>query len=146
MKGIKTESVSLNMPYVDFIKYILNKLDYIEKSTASYIGCGFESTNPMGGVKNFRTGYLDANFAMIVIPKMEGVNGEVIIAKQGRTGMFGNLIRRGSVAGGIDVYETNLIDKDYNLKTLKLYFNGYGRIAEGIVIADGFTLKEYGQL
>ena len=97
---------------------------------------------------------LDAQIALTVIPDMEGNNGEVLVIWNGQTGTYGKLVRRGSTYGStnfIDIYETFLIDKDYNLKKVRFFFNGYRnwRNPDGkqeIRVADGFHIKPHSQL
>ena len=74
--------------------------------------------------------FLLASKAMHIIPEMEGDNGEIVIAKQGRTGLFGYLKRKGSMPSKttrnmVDIYDTFILDSTYSLKKLRLYFNGY---------------------
>ncbi len=127
MKGLDTESVNLNMPYCDFIKYILSLLPRYCEGDADYKGWGFSADKPMGSTW---TGALMSWVAMDIIPVLEGRNGEVIVAKRGRSGMYGHLERRGSTKSEsttnlVDIYETYIIDKDMRVLKLRLYFNGY---------------------
>lgn len=127
MLGLKYEGVSLNNAYCDFIRCILEELVPLPKPMAQYGGRGMSASDPMG----FRGGdILDAAAAIEIISGLVGTSGEVIAAKKGRSGMFGHLVRRGSTTcqgqpNCIDIYETWLIDRNYNLKTLRLYFDGY---------------------
>ncbi len=149
MTGIKTHSVNLNMPYSDFIKYVLDQLDNLQIEDAKLSGCGFELDKPMG----FMGGdFLDARSAMEIIPDMEGKNGEVIVAFRGRTKMFGLLNRIGStssekVSNILDMYQTYIIDKDYNIKRTTIYFNGYfNRNSEREMrLANGFKFNHLGR-
>ncbi len=147
IKGLKSDCVTLNRHYCEFIQYILSKLGGLVKETAEYKGCGFSKDNPMGSCGGT---ILIAQYAKEIITAMEGDNGEVIIAKAGRAGFYGHLVRLGNCGSiltdngndnVIDLYETYVIDSDYNLKRVKFYFNGYfdnGRKA--IRLADGFHL------
>lgn len=91
---------------------------------------------------------LISQYANEIISEMEGDNGEVNIAKSGRAGFYGHLVRLGSCGSIItengkdniiDLYETYLIDSDYNLKKIKLYFNGYFESGKKTIrLADGF--------
>ncbi len=143
MKGLKTEAINLNMPYCDFIMHILSKLDEMDIAEEKRNGCGFDVDNPMGSIGG---GFLNARCALEVIPNMEGENGEVIVAKQGRVGMYGYLRRRGSTKSDkipemLDIYETYIIDKDFNIKRIYFYFNGY--VAGGtpyVRLANGFKM------
>lgn len=148
MLGLKSEMVRLNMPYCDFIRYTIAKLTDLPKTEATYGGQGFIADKPIGYKMGEKIA-LDVELAKAVIPEMEGNNGEVIVARQGNTVFYGHLTRLGSVAGGIDIYETWLIDKNYNLKTIKFYFNGY-RYAHilnpQVVVADGFSIKPHSVL
>lgn len=137
MHGLKYEGVSLNNAYCDFIRCILDELAPLPKRTAQYSGRGMSAADPMG----FRGGtILVASAAIDIISGLVGKNGEAIIAKEGRSGMFGHLVRRGSTTcpgqpNCIDIYETWLIDRNYELKTLRLYFDGY--------MTRGFPRKVY---
>ncbi|MCD7728869.1 MAG: hypothetical protein LUI60_03035, partial [Clostridia bacterium] len=150
MLGLKTEQVAINMPYCDFIKYILNKIPALATDEATYTGCGFSCDEPMGSISGTM---LNAKLAMAIISEMEGCHGEVIIAKMGNSGMFGYLDRLGSTHGKkqpypIDVYETYVIDKEYDVKKLRLYFYGYVNPYEKniIKVADGFKIKSHSVL
>lgn len=145
MLGLKTNAVSLNMPYCDFIYYILRKLNEMQKHEATYSGCGFDLENPMGSVGG---NILIANKSVEIISEMEGSNGEVIVSQPGRSHTYGHLKRLGSTRNQcnqmIDIYETYVIDRDFNLYKVKLFFNGYfrGGLTEAIRIAKGFKLKD----
>ena len=149
MKGLKTEQIAINMPYCDFIRFSLNKLSYIVKEDASFDGCGFSEDEPMGSCYG---NVLEADTALQVISEMEGKNDEVIVARLGSTGMFGYLQRLGSTfsvtyAHPIDIYETYVIDAEYNVKKLRLYFNGYFNPYDSeIKVATGFKIKSHSLL
>ena len=149
MLGLKTEQIAIDRSYCDFIKYVLNKLPALAKDNAVYEGCGFSADNPMGSCGGTM---LIAKNAMAIIPEMEGKKGEVIVARMGATGMFGSLERIGSTCGTnpanmIDIYETYIIDKNYNLKKLCLYFNGYFKFGcNKIKMASGFKIKSHSRL
>mgnify|MGYP006987512873 CR=1 FL=1 len=145
MLGLQTGVINLNLPYCDFISYILKKLDELPKTDCNYSGCGFDKENPMGAVigKN-----LIAQLSRDIISEMKGLNGEIIVAHRGNSQFYGHLTRLGSTCNSknqmIDIYETYLIDKNYNLYKIKLFFNGYftGGLTETIKIAKGFKLKD----
>ncbi len=144
INGLKTETVTLNAPYCDFIRYILGKLDGLPKSAVPFSDCGFSAEKPMGSTGG---NILLANRAMEIISEMEGLNGEAVIAKAGRTGFFGRLQRKGSVSNRkgqiIDLYEVYIIDRKYCLYSAKLYFNGYfNGIGGAVKMASGFRLRE----
>lgn len=149
MLGLKTDALNLNMPYCDFIRYIITKLDDFPKEEARYTGIGHEVDKPMGSILPHAP-ILLANTALEVIPEMEGDNGEVILARKGRIVSYGHVERNGShysriLRQSIDEYETLLIDKDYRLKTVKFYFNGYfdKGVNNKIITAEGFHIKEH---
>lgn len=145
MLGLKSEMVAMNMPYCDFIRYIVAKLNDLPKEKAAYHGRGFSPNKPMGCAPGERVA-LDAQIAMSVIPEMEGKNGEVIVARKGNMVFYGHLKRLGSCGGNIDIYETWLIDKGYNIKSIELYFNGYRDLAAFkplITTATGFAIKTH---
>lgn len=124
--GLKTECIQLNAPQCDYINYIMQKLDKLPKEEAGYSGCGFEPNNPMGSVCGYN---LIPREAREIIPEMEGVNGEVVIAKCGRARFYGHLDRLGHIMNKygqlIDIYETYIIDRDFHLFKQNFYFNGY---------------------
>jgi hypothetical protein len=149
MLGLKTEQIAINMPYCDFIKYILGKLPKYVSGEAKYDGCGFSADNVMGSCGGTM---LIAENALKIIPEMEGKNGEVIVARMGNTGMFGHLKRKGSTYSEtastmVDIYETFIIDRDYNVKKVLFYFNGHFSMGQPkIKIAKGFKLKSHSLL
>ncbi len=161
MKGLNTDALNLSLAYCDFARYIFKKLKELPKTEAKYEGVGFNAETPMGSEAKYegvgfnaetpmgsvgKRVYLDASAAIQTIPEMEGKEGEILIARkpEGLDVVYGSLERKGSVCNSqkmmIDIYETLLIDKDYNLKTVRFYFNGYfGKENNMIRIADNFT-------
>ena len=128
MNGLKTRAVNLFLPYCDFIKYILAKVSDMPSEPAEYFGCGFSADEPMGGVE-LNGGTLLANMADMIIPALEGDDGEQILAFRGNQ-IYGNLKRRGSTKSHnfrniIDIYDVLLITRKFEIKRIKLYFNGY---------------------
>jgi hypothetical protein len=141
IKGLKTEEVELSMPYCDFIKYIIKKLEGMECETLEYTGCGSNAQEPMGSVKGDG---LVARLSTTLIANLEGENGELILAKEGRSGTYGFIARRGSTFTLtsdqiIDIYETYIVDKEYKVKKIKFYVNGYfGNGKPQIRLPNGF--------
>ena len=128
MNGLKSRAVNLFLPYCDFIKYILAKVSDMPSEPAEYFGCGFSADEPMGGVE-LNCGTLLANMAEMIIPALEGDDGEQILAFRGNQ-IYGNLKRRGSTNGHnfrncIDIYDILLVTRQFKIKRLRLYFNGY---------------------
>ena len=78
---------------------------------------------------------------------MSGRNGEVIVAKRfDIPHPFGSL-NRSSVGSAlqphiVDVYESYVIDKEFNLKKIKFYFNGYMPMSScrTIILPEGFAV------
>ncbi len=146
MLSLKTEQIVINMPYCDFIRYILGKLPKYVSGEAEYDGCGFSEDDAMGSCGGT---ILVASNALKIIPEMEGKNGEVIVARNGNSGMFGHLERIGSTYSEtasicVDIYETYIIDRNYNVKKVLFYFNGYFNMGQSkIKIANGFRLKSH---
>lgn len=136
--------------YCDFIRYVLGKLKFLDCDYAVGEGCGFSPDNPMGSY--YGGNFLVASEAMRIIPELEGDNGEIVIAKSGRTGLFGHLERRGSIPSKttrniIDIYDTFIIDSNYNLKKLRLYFNGYFSSGKALIkLPTGFHIKSHSGL
>ena len=147
IRGLKKDGVNLFMPYCDFIRCVLAELEDLPKQRVTVRGRGGSVANPMG----FHGGnVLEASAAMNVIPLMEGLNDEVLIAKRGHSYFYGHLVRRGSVScpeqpNCIDIYETWLIDRAYQLKTLQLYFDGYMPACgvRSILLPEGFDVPSY---
>ncbi len=145
--GLKTECVNLFMPYCDFIRCVLAELEDLPKEDIRPFGRGGSVSDPMG----CRGGnLLDASIAMNVIPLLAGRGGEMVVAKQGRHFLYGHLVRRGSShcreqPNCIDIYETWLIDRKYDLKLLRLYFDGYRpmRGAPEIWLPQGFEVPQH---
>ncbi|MDR2202229.1 MAG: hypothetical protein LBP26_05655 [Clostridiales bacterium] len=86
--------------------------------------------------------------ALLLIPEFEGKNDEVLFAHNSFAGdMYGYLRRLGSTKGAtdemIDIYETLLIDKNYNLKKIEFYWNGYfqSEIGGRIRLPSGFIIR-----
>ena len=128
MNGLKSRAVNLFLPYCDFIKYILAKVSDMPSEPAEYFGCGFSADEPMGGVE-LNGGTLLTNMAEIIIPALEGDDGEQILAFRGNQ-IYGNLKRRGSTNSHnfrncIDIYDVLLITRRFEIKRFRLYFNGY---------------------
>ena len=128
MNGLKSRAVNLFLPYCDFIKYILAKVSDMPSEPAEYFGCGFSADEPMGGIE-LNGGTLLANMAEIIIPALEGDDGEQILAFRGNQ-IYGNLKRRGSTNSHnfrncIDIYDVLLVTRQFKIKRLRLYFNGY---------------------
>ena len=128
LMALKLRALNLFMPYCDFIKYVLSKLDYENAETIECDGVGFSADNPMGSVE-YNGGRLMASVAEDVISSLEGENGEVVLAFYGRQS-YGGVNRLGSTGSKnfrnrIDVYEVYILDKYAKLKKIKFYFNGY---------------------
>lgn len=145
MNGLRTGAISLFMPYCDFIRYILSRLELMPAELAEYKGCGFSVDNPMGGTE-LNAGNLMASAAEMVIPALESKNGGVILAYNGRN-KYGNLKRLGSTNSNnfrncIDIYEVLMVDNSNKLKKLRLYFNGYFTCENRnqIRLPDGFNI------
>ena len=145
MNGLKTGAIDLFMPYCDFIRYVLSRVERLPAEDAEYHGCGFSVDDPMGS-DNMGGGVLLAQAAELIIPALEGNNGEIVLAYQGNT-KYGHVRRVGSTCGAnsrnmIDMYEVLIVDRRCRLKKMKLYFNGYfdqrGRYT--IKLPDGFRL------
>ena len=128
MNGLKTRAVNLFMPYCDFIKYVLSKVEEMPAEIACYDRCGFSADKPMGSIE-LDSGTLNARAAEIVISSLEGDNGEIILSYCGEQ-KYGNLKRLGSTSSEnfsnrIDVYEVLAIGRHFQLKKIRFYFNGY---------------------
>ena len=128
MNGLKTRAVNLFMPYCDFIKYVLAKVAEMPAEIAHYDGCGFSEDEPMGSTE-LNGGVPNARAAEMIISALEGDNGEIILSYYGGQ-KYGNLKRLGSTNSNkfpncIDIYEVLAIDRKFNLKKIRFYFNGY---------------------
>ena len=116
MRALNTEALNLNMPYCDFIRYMISKLDDEPCSSADYTGRGFCAEEPMGFLPS-KDAFLYAGAALEIIPGLAGLDGEVIVARKCNTSMPYGSMRRYSVADShqphmIDVYEVYVIDKN----------------------------------
>lgn len=149
MNGLKTGAINLCLPYCDFIRYVLSRVEMLPTERCEYEGCGFSPDNPMGSPE-LDGGTLIASVAEDVIPALEGEDGDIILAYNGMQ-KYGNMRRLGSVKSNkfknlIDVYEVLYIDKNGVLKKLRLYFNGYFSNSRGeIRLPDGFRLDPCSQ-
>lgn len=145
MNGLKSRAVNLFLPYCDFIKYILAKVSEMPSESAEYFGCGFYADEPMGSTE-LNGGILNARAAEMIISALEGNNGEIILSHYGGQ-KYGNLKRLGSTNSNkfrncIDIYEVLTIDRKFNLKKIRLYFNGYftSQNRFSIRLPKGFSL------
>ena len=148
MRALNTEALNLNMPYCDFIRYMISKLDDEPCSSADYTGRGFCAEEPMGFLPS-KDAFLYAGAALEIIPGLAGPDGEVIVARKCNTSMPYGSMRRYSVADPhqphmIDVYEVYVIDKQFNLKKASFHFNGYMPHSDrrSIILPDGFTVRQ----
>lgn len=148
MRALNTEALNLNMPYCDFIRYMISKLDDEPCSSADYTGRGFCAEEPMGFLPS-KDAFLYAGAALEIIPGLAGLDGEVIVARKCNTSMPYGSMRRYSVADPhqphmIDVYEVYVIDKQFNLKKASFHFNGYMPHYDrrSIILPDGFTVRQ----
>jgi hypothetical protein len=143
LQGLKTEMVQINTPYTDFIRHVLSKLGNIEKNEAEHEGIGYSADNPIGSVDSNKR-MLVAQAAMQIIPDLVSDNGDILVCHIGTSAPYGYLERIGSTHGNIDIYETWLIDKEFNLKSIKFYWDGYfelfGRGA--VLLPVGFRIKK----
>lgn len=148
MRALNTEALNLNMPYCDFIRYMISKLDDEPCSSADYTGRGFCAEEPMGFLPS-KDAFLYAGAALEIIPGLAGLDGEVIVARKCNTSMPYGSMRRYSVSDPhqphmIDVYEVYVIDKQFNLKKASFHFNGYMPHSDrrSIILPDGFTVRQ----
>lgn len=148
MRALNTEALNLNMPYCDFIRYMISKLDDEPCSSADYTGRGFCAEEPMGFLPS-KDAFLYAGAALEIIPGLAGLDGEVIVARKCNTSMPYGSMRRYSVADPhqphmIDVYEVYVIDKQFNLKKASFHFNGYMPHSDrrSIILPDRFTVRQ----
>lgn len=151
MNGLKTRAVNLFMPYCDFIKYVLSKVAEMPAEIAYYDGCGFSADEPMGSAE-LNGGTLNASAAEMIISALEGNNGEIILSYFGGQ-KYGNLKRLGctnskNFRNCIDVYEVLAIDRKFNLKKIRFYFNGYftSQSRNSIKLPKGFRLDPLSQV
>lgn len=126
--GLKTRAIDLFLPYCDFIRYVLAKLKKRPAKLAEYSGVGFSADRPMGGIE-LNGGSLIAATAERVISSLEGNKGEIILSYVSRS-RYGSVDRLGSTTSRsfrncIDLYEVLMVDKNGDLKKLRLYVNGY---------------------
>ncbi len=128
LNGLKTRAINIFLPYCDFIQYVLKKVEDMPVEMVEYSGVGFSVDEPMGG-QELNDGNLIANVAEMVIPALEGDDGGTILAHKGIQ-KYGTLKRIGSTGSEkfrnrIDIYEVLVVYHCFELKKLRLYFNGY---------------------
>lgn len=147
MQGLNTEALDLNMPYGDFIRYMISKLDDEPCSAADRTGRGFCAEDPMGFLPS-KDAFLYAGAALEIIPGLVGLDGEVVVARKCNTRMPYGSMRRYSVSDKqqphmIDVYEAYVIDRNFNLKKASFYFNGYMPRSDrsSILLPNGFSVQ-----
>lgn len=135
ISGLRTGAINVNMPYCDFIRTAMKRLDEMQIESATYSGCGFSIEDPMGSTHG---NFLMANNAKVAIGNIEGKNGEIVLYRKGRSGDFGRLVRHSDYSETrrkmIDIYETYVCTPDYKIKKVTFYFDGY-------FTSDGGTLK-----
>lgn len=153
--------LTLKRPYYEFICYILNKVNDLKPQKAKYCGCGFNPDNPIGAYDQKKNINLISYDALCSIPRMIGKNGEVIVATDDESkanSVAGCLTYINSVCsnktntGKIKKYKTLIIDKEYNLLEVELYYdpnfeeleikNYVGYVNKNnFKVADGFTIR-----
>ncbi|MBU1094525.1 MAG: hypothetical protein KKH01_08690 [Firmicutes bacterium] len=144
ISGLKL-GTNLSTPYCDFIRYIIDKILKLPNQKAKYTGVGYSAKQYMGSTTEVNQGEYDIWATMQIVPCLEGDNGEVVLAHQGSSGLYGYLEKRGE-ENGIDIYETYIIDINFNLKTIKFYCNNYflSKEPKPINIPNGFHInKDY---
>lgn len=128
MRGLRTKALDLSNAYCDFIRLVLSEAEKLPAAPVTYEGVGFSIDTPMGGTATGE-GRMRPEVAQRVICALAPKDGGVILAHLGRSGIYGKLRRFSahstSHAYPIDVYEVLMIDKDGELKTLRLCFNAY---------------------
>ncbi|GEM_PF-4828660 len=149
--GLRTEMVGVMTPYCDFIRYICNKVKKLDAVMVDYNGIGYDPETPCGSMEK-QIKHVPSN-AMLIIPELEGKNGEILFAHNSSMGeMYGYLQRLGSTTNSkgkkIDIYETMLIDKEFSLKKIQFYWYGYFANDRGgiVKIPDGFSIKQNSKL
>lgn len=129
--GLRADIIDFNILYSQFINYVFLKLKDLPKKKANYKGVGFSKEEYMGYkvIKGENKIFIPFS-AEKYIPRLKSKKGELVVAKQTTKRVLGFLNRLGSTRNEkddcyIDIYETLLIDKDYNLKEIQFYFNNY---------------------
>ncbi len=138
--------------YVSFIDFVIKKLPQYVSGKAEYTGCGFSAEDPMGSIYGST---LIPQWAPLLISAMEGENGEVVVLKKTKDWTLGFLERAAAILtkketnarNMIDMYRTYIIDKDFNVKKINLYFNGYFKpgLTE-VRCANGFRFNRFCEL
>lgn len=118
MLALKTGKTKFDIVTAYFVDHIIRKLPQYVSGKAKYTGCGFSEEAPMG---SFGGRFLLPNWAPQIISAMEDKNGEVLVLAMLEGGAAGYFKRTGSVysmsqSQMIDMYETCIIDQDYNVK------------------------------
>ncbi len=145
MKGLKTGAINLFMPYCEFIRSVLLRVEAMPAELAHYEGRGFSVDEPMGSPV-LNGGMLLSHVAEEVLAALKGQQGEVLLLHHAR-GRYGRLRRVGSAHSErfrncVDVYETLLINSRLELKRVRFYFNGYfDSGAAEICLPAGFCLE-----
>lgn len=151
--GAKTNVVLLNQTYNDFMRYMVKELAKLPKEKAGFDNYGFEKDLPMGYISSGDC-VLQSKTALKIIAELENANGYVVPAIYDSRGVLGYLKRIGSTITknsnfNCDIYETYLINEQYNLKTINFYFNGYSSQKEEkpkIVLPKKFFIEEHSWL
>ena len=145
MNGLKTRAINLFMPYCDFINYVLSRVAEMPSELIEHDGCGFSVDEPMGSTE-LNHGVLNARAAEMIISALKGDNREIVLSYFG-VQKYGSLKRIGSTTSDnfrncIDIYEVLILDRRFNLKKVRFYFNGYFTPKNGyeIRLPKGFHL------
>ena len=146
LNGLKTRAIGLSMPYCDFIRYVLEKVEELPAASLEIKGHGSSPDNPMGST-SLDGGVLMPEVAEMVISALERDAGGFVLAHVGNL-KYGEIRRLGSTGSDnfkniIDVYEVLFTDSSCKLQKIRLYFNAYFDIGkkQEIRLPNGFHLE-----
>lgn len=128
MRALKTQALILCNPFLTYVEHFVKKIQEMPCEEIKREGWGYSKDMPMGSTVK-AGGVPHRAIAPFVFAALEGREGDVIVFFQDRNStVIGPLERKGSIMGAssehmIDIYETLMIDRDYNLFKLQLYFN-----------------------
>lgn len=151
LKAFKIHLVPTRTPFADYASYVFGKIPPLAKSDypISKENCtGFSPTAPLGE-KNVPTdrAYMDAFFVNAALYNLETKDGGEIAAIQLGSRRRGFMQRIGSTVSPmpeyplpIDIYDTFIIDKEYNVYRARLWVNAYVKSGSSFELPDEFTM------
>lgn len=151
LKAYKLHLIPTRLPFNDYSSYVFGKLPLLAKSDYPIPKeecIGFSSTSPLGE-KNISVdnACMDSFCVNAALYNLETKDGGEIAAIQLGSRRRGFMQRIGSTTSPmseyplpIDIYDTFIIDKEYNIYRTRLYVNAYVSSDSHFELPDEFTM------